>query len=105
VGNQFGTDILIQVPDPNKAAAFYVSALGFTVTEETPNMISLHGNHINFFIERGPALGPVMEVTVDDVNAAKARLLKQGCVVVKDEPEFPRCYMKDPFNLTYNLTK
>jgi hypothetical protein len=24
--------------------------------------------------------------------------------VVKDEPEFPRCYIKDPFGLIYNLT-
>jgi hypothetical protein len=23
---------------------------------------------------------------------------------VKDEPEFPRCYVKDPFGLIYNLT-
>jgi hypothetical protein len=23
---------------------------------------------------------------------------------VKDEPDFPRCYVKDPFGLIYNLT-
>jgi len=28
----------------------------------------------------------------------------KGCQVVKDEPDFPRCYVKDPFGLTYNLT-
>jgi hypothetical protein len=26
----------------------------------------LHGNHINLFIEEGPALGPVLEGTVPD---------------------------------------
>jgi hypothetical protein len=36
-------------------------------------MISLHGGHINIFIERGPALGPVLEVTVD--SAADAKML------------------------------
>jgi hypothetical protein len=41
---------------------------------------------------------------VDDVEEAKLRLVKNGCNIVKDEPEFPRCYVKDPFGLIYNLT-
>ena len=59
MANTFGTDILIQAPDPKKAAAFYVDQLGFEITGETP-MLGLHGKHINLFIERGPALGPVL---------------------------------------------
>lgn len=105
MGNRFGADILIQAVDPKAAAAFYTGEPGFAIDEDTPHMIALRGNHISLFIERGPALGPVLEVTVDDVEAAKARLLKRGCVIVKDEPEFPRCYIKDPFGLIYNLTK
>jgi catechol 2,3-dioxygenase-like lactoylglutathione lyase family enzyme len=104
VANKFGTDILIQAEDPKTAAAFYVAQLGFEITDETPNMIGLHGNHINLFIERGPALGPVLEVTVGNVADAKLRLVKNGCEIVKDEPDFPRCYVKDPFGLIYNLT-
>ena len=42
MANSFGTDILIQAPDPTAAAAFYVDQLGFQITGETP-MISLHG--------------------------------------------------------------
>ncbi len=104
MANRFGTDILIQAEDPNGAALFYVEQLGFEITGETPEMISLHGKHINLFIERGPALGPVLEVTVDSVEEAKLRLVKNGCTVVKDEPDFPRCYIRDPFGLIYNLT-
>ncbi|MBZ5606702.1 MAG: VOC family protein [Acidobacteriia bacterium] len=103
MANRFGADILIQAQDPKAAALFYVQQLGFEITGETPNMISLHGQHINLFIERGPALGPVLEVTVDNVEAAKLRLVKNGCEIVKDEPDFPRCYVKDPFGLIYNL--
>jgi hypothetical protein len=103
MANSFGTDILIQAEHPAKAAAFYVEQLGFEITGETP-MISLHGKHINLFIERGPALGPVLEVTVGSVEEAKARLVENGCQIVKDEPAFPRCYVKDPFGLIYNLT-
>jgi catechol 2,3-dioxygenase-like lactoylglutathione lyase family enzyme len=104
MANTFGTDILIQAPNPHKAAAFYIDHLGFEITGEDPQMISLHGPHINLFIERGPALGPVLEVTVDSVEAAKLRLVKNGCEVIKDEPDFPRCYVRDPFGLIYNLT-
>ena len=105
MANKFGTDILIQAEDPKKAALFYVKQLGFEITEETPNMISLHGEHINLFVERGPALGPVLEVTVANVAEAKIRLVKNGCAIVKDEPDFPRVYVKDPYGLIYNLTK
>ena len=104
MANSFGTDILIQAPDPKKAAEFYVDHLGFEITGEEPQMVSLHGRHINLFIERGPALGPVLEVTVDSVAAARLRLVNNGCQVIKDEPEFPRCYIQDPFGLIYNLT-
>ncbi len=104
MANSFGTDILIQAPDPNRAASFYVESLGFEITLEQPNMISVHGPNINLFIERGPTLGPVLEVTVDNVAEARQRLVKSGCEVVKDEPDFPRCYIKDPFGLIYNLT-
>jgi predicted enzyme related to lactoylglutathione lyase len=104
MANSFGTDILIQAQDPGSAASFYVDQLGFSITDETPQMVSLHGEHINLFIERGPALGPVLEVTVDSVEEARSRLVEHGCEIVKDEPDFPRCYVRDPFGLIYNLT-
>ncbi|MGA3327748.1 MAG: hypothetical protein ABSF45_25085 [Terriglobia bacterium] len=104
MANKFGKDILIQAQNPKNAAAFYVKQLGFEITGETPEMISFHGENINLFIERGPALGPVLEVIVDNVQKAKLRLVKNGFTIVKDEPDFPRCYVKDPFGLIYNLT-
>ena len=104
MANKFGTDILIQAPDAKAAAEFYVKQLGFATTGEHGKWIDLHGDHINLFIEEGPGLGPVLELTVENVEEAKKRLVAGGCEIVKDEPEFPRCYVKDPFGLTYNLT-
>lgn len=47
----------------------------------------------------------MLEVTVDDVTEARQRLVENGCAIVKDEPDCPRCYVvKDPFGLIYNLT-
>ena len=103
MANAFGTDIIVQAEDPEAAARFYVEHLGFEITGQSATDIIIHGPNINFFIERGPKLGPVFELHVGDVAAAKARLLKQGCKIVKDEPEFPRCYMQVPYGLTYNL--
>ena len=103
MASKFGTDILIQAPDPKVAAEFYVKQLGFKISGEDGNMISLHGKHINLFIEEGPALGSVLEVTVENVEEAKKQLVANGCEILKDEPEFPRCYVKDPYGLIYNL--
>ncbi|HEX4159082.1 MAG TPA: VOC family protein [Rhizomicrobium sp.] len=103
MANAFGTDIIIQSEDPEVAAQFYVEQLGFEITGRSATHISIHGSNINFFIERGPKLGPVLELHVGDVAAAKIRLLEQGCKVIKDEPEFPRCYIEDPYGLMYSL--
>jgi len=105
VANRLGTDILIQAPDPQAAAEFYVKQHGFSINRQDDRWIDLLGDHINLFIEKGPALGPVLEVTMDDVEDAKRRLVASGCVIVKDEPDFPRCYIRDPYGLIYNLTK
>ena len=104
MANSFGADILIQVEDPEEAASYYVDQLGFTITGVEPQMVSLHGDQINLFIERGPALGPVLEVTVDNVEEARLRLVRNGGEIVKDEPGHPRCYIKDRYGLIYNLT-
>jgi len=105
MANTFSTDILIQAPDPEKAASFYVKQLGFEINNATPDMISIHRKNINLYIERGPILGPVLEVMVDDLEEAKRRLVKQGCKIVKDEPEFPRCYIQDPYGMIYNVAE
>src|SRR3984957_14590674 len=104
MANRFGSDILIQAQDPMRAALFYVEHLGFESTDGNPKMIGLHGKHINLFIDPGPTLGPVLEITLDSVEKAKGQLVKNGCEIVKDEPDFPRCYVKDPYGLIYNLT-
>ena len=103
--NTFDADILIQSEDPQSAASWYVEQLGFEITGDSPDMVSLHGPKINLFIERGPKLGPVLEVHVGQVAEARRRLVANGCEVVKDEPDFPRCYVRDPFGLIYNLSK
>ena len=78
MANTFGTDALIQSPDPQAAASFYVKNLGFEISDETPDLISLHGTNINLFIERGPDLGPVLEVTVANVDKPNGDSFKRA---------------------------
>ena len=103
MANDFGTDILIQVDDPEAAARFYVNELGFTITGQSADLVSIHGKNINFFIARGPKLGPVLDVSVGDIEAAKRRLEAAGCKVIKNEP--PHVYVRDPQGLIYNLAE
>jgi hypothetical protein len=70
MANRFGTAVLIQVQDPKKATLFYVTQLGFAITDEKAELISLHGENLNWFIERRVAPGPVLEVTVENVEEA-----------------------------------
>ena len=67
-------------------------------------MMSLHGAHINLFIEQGPALRTVLEVIVAEVEEARRRPVQNGYRIVNDQPDFPRYRVKDPFALIYNLT-
>src|SRR5260370_28190981 len=85
MANSFGTDVLIQAQDPKKAALFYVTQLGFEITDEKADLISLHGENLNWFIERGVALGPVLEVTGEHIEEAKARLLRKGPASINEE--------------------
>ena len=51
-------------------------------------MISLHGKHISY-LSTGSTIGPVLEVTVDSVEAAKGRLLAKGCTDGEGRPDIP----------------
>ena len=68
-------------------------------------MLELKGPHIDLYIEEGLRLGPVREVTVPDLAAAKARPVEAGCQRVKDGPQYPRCHVQDPQGLLYNLAQ
>jgi catechol 2,3-dioxygenase-like lactoylglutathione lyase family enzyme len=72
-------DVLLQVADPEQAAAF------------------------RLFLERGPSYGPVFEFFVGDLAAAKHQLTRAGCHIDQDDPGVPKCYVRDPFGLTFNI--
>ena len=55
------------------------------------------------YVENGDRTGPVFDFLVPDMKAAKNRLLAAGCTIVEEDPALPRCYIKDPFGLVFNI--
>jgi predicted enzyme related to lactoylglutathione lyase len=98
-------DILIQTEDIEQARAFYEQALGLTVFLREPAIIGLEAGAFRLFLEPGPAYGPVLEFFVDDLPGAKADLIKRGCRVVSEDASVPKCHMRDPYGLTFNIAQ
>ena len=98
-------DILLQVPSLEAAVTFYGQTLGFAMFMDTPSLAGFETGAFRLFLEPRPALGPVLEVLVDDPAAHKKALVAAGCEIIDDDPSVPRCYIRDPFGLIFNLGK
>ena len=96
-------DILLQTEQPVRARAFYENVLGFIVFLEEPQMCGLETGAFRLFIDSAPALGPVLELETEDFLTVKERMLKSGCKIENEDPSIPRCYLRDPFGLIFNL--
>ena len=96
-------EIIIQTEDWLKAIAFYEATLGFPVSHRSPGIVGFETGAFCLYVEKGSGPGPVFEFLVPDVQNAKDRLLAAGCTLVEEEPAFPRCYIRDPFGLVFNV--
>jgi len=96
-------DVIIRTEDIEKAAAFYEHTLGLTVFQRNAQMIGLETGAFRLFLDRGPPHGAVFDFYVDDLDAAKAKLVAAGCRIEEEDPSLPRCYLSDPFGLTFNI--
>jgi catechol 2,3-dioxygenase-like lactoylglutathione lyase family enzyme len=102
-GIESSPDIIIRTEAWNDAVRFYEETLGFPVVLRRERMVGLDTGSIRLYVERGAAHGPVFDFLVADVPAARDRLLLAGCTLVEEDPQLPRCYLRDPFGLTFNL--
>jgi catechol 2,3-dioxygenase-like lactoylglutathione lyase family enzyme len=98
-------DILVQTPSIEDAAAFYEKQLGLTVFHRDNELIGLESGAFRLFLDRGPAYGPVLEFYVPDLALAKRNLVAAGCVIENDDPSVPRCYVRDPYGLVFNVAE
>lgn len=90
----------------SEAVDFYERVLGFENRSTDPTLSDHDADPFNLFvIEDAEVRGPVMELFVDDLEAARDYLVAAGCEVVRWRGEGQDCYIRDPFGVTYNLWK
>ena len=100
---QSSRDVIIQVDDLTKAIEFYEKTLGFPIAYRTPDIVGFETGAFCLYVEKGSRPGPVFDFLVSDAEATKSRLRAAGCTVVEENPAVPRCYIRDPFGLLFNI--
>jgi predicted enzyme related to lactoylglutathione lyase len=100
---QSSRDIIIRTEAWTEAIRFYEHALGFAVSSRAEGMVGVETGSFCLYIERGSSHGPVFDFLVSDVPSTRERLVQLGCTVVEENPSIPRCYLRDPYGLVFNL--
>jgi catechol 2,3-dioxygenase-like lactoylglutathione lyase family enzyme len=98
-------DVILESGDLRAVRAHYHGVLGFPVVVDEEHLVGFDTGAFTLYFESGIETGPVFEFDTENFEADKHRLLAAGCVLVDENPEIPRCYMLDPFGLTFNLNE
>lgn len=98
-------EVIVRTQDWVAATRFYESVLGLPVTLRTDNLMGFESGAFCLYVEKGHVHAPVFEFLVPDFEAAKRRLLDAGCVIQEENPDLPRCYIRDPYGLVFNLAQ
>jgi len=99
------SDVMLRTNDLQEAKRFYNGVLGFPIVTDTERVVGFDTGSIVLYFETGDANGSVFEFEVDDLADAKRGLLEHGCTLVEEDPDLPRCYLRDRFGLLFNITK
>jgi catechol 2,3-dioxygenase-like lactoylglutathione lyase family enzyme len=89
----------------NEAATFYEKILGLKVIERSEQLIGFETGNFRLFLDKGESYGPVFEFYVPNFDHAKKLLIENGCRVEVEDPRIPRCYIRDPFGLIFNIAE
>ena len=96
-------DVIIRTEQFDAAARFYESVLGLKRFHDGESLAGFDTGPFRLYVEHGPKHGPVFDFLVPDMQAAKSALLAAGCTVIEEDPAVPRCYIRDPYGLTFNI--
>lgn len=99
------SDVMLRTNDFAAAKAHYGGALGFPVIVENERLLGFDLGGFVLYFESGEDNGSVFEFEVSDVAQTRDQLLRQGCSLIEENAAIPRCYLRDPFGLTFNLTQ
>jgi catechol 2,3-dioxygenase-like lactoylglutathione lyase family enzyme len=96
-------DIVIRTSRWAEALRFYEKVLGFPIVHRGEAIVGFDTGSITLYVENGDDHGPVLDFLTHDVQAMKDRCVAAGCEVFEENPAVPRCYVRDPFGLAFNL--
>ncbi len=100
-------DVIVRTSDWDRALEFYSSVLALPVAYRSENLVGFETGSFLLYVERskGPddGHGPVFEFLTPDLAAARRRLLAAGCAIEEENSSLPRCYIRDPFGLVFNI--
>ena len=96
-------DIIVRTENWSEALKFYGSVLGLPITERGETIVGFETGAFCLYVERGKEHGPVFDFLVPDVQEAKRQLVAAGCTVIEENPKIPRCYIRDPYGMIFNV--
>ena len=97
-------NVAIRVPDSATAVEFYSGVLGLPVTDQSGGETTIDASPLTLFlIDDAEVAGPVHELFVEDLEAARDELIANGCEVVRWRGKGQDCYIRDPFGVLFNL--
>jgi predicted enzyme related to lactoylglutathione lyase len=97
-------NVSVRTDQLDNALHFYNQVLGFGIRTQDDTHADLEANPINLFLDDDQEIrGPVMELFVDDLEAAKQVLLANGCKVLRWKGKGQDCYVEDPFGVRFNI--
>ena len=102
-------ELALHVADPEAAESFYVATLGCTVTDRTPDCISLASGALRLYLVRDPARTHDAVIPSFDVpNRVRAleQLVAAGCRLIPIGPHAPgQSYVQDPFGVVFDVVE
>ena len=97
-------NVAVRTRNYSEAVDFYTKVLGFQDRSDNPQLADLDASPLNLFvIEDQEVRGPVMELFVEDLEAARETLVANGCKVLRWRGKGQDCYIQDPFGVIFNL--
>ena len=95
--------VALQSEDPKAAASFYTEVLGFPMDGDA-GVAAIDAGPLTLFVdEQKHCSGLLMELLVEDVEAAREYLEANGCEVVSWGGAGHACIIRDPFGVHYNI--
>ena len=96
-------DIIVRTENWSEALKFYGSVLGFPITDQGKTIVGFETGSFCLYVEQGKEHGPVFDFLVPDIQAAKRKLVAAGCTLLEENPAVPRCYLRDPYGVVFNV--